>query len=342
VDRRLGRIRGRRAVADQVRFDREWAALRSLRRRPRGAAHRRRADLRRARQRRPPRAPELFRDDASRRAAGLLHRQGPAVGQPALRLAGAAPAAATAGGRALPPHVRPLRPGADRPLPRLRGVLGVPRGAPSPAGGAGSRGRRAPCSTRPGRAGRAADHRRGPRRHHPAGRAPARRARLPRHGRAPVRLQPDDPHRPHDVPRTTIIRSSTRGRTTTTRCAVVREPAGARVLAVLREARCRRPRPVVGSDRHRAEVPGAPLHAPGPGRPRPRQRGPHEPSGHGDGQLALRARAGQLTKRHARGCGSCRRTRGGFGRGGTAVTRCAYVSPNDRGLAPAAPGPAPW
>ena len=47
---RTGRAFGRRgAVADQVRFDREWAALRALRRRARRAADRRRPDLRRAR-----------------------------------------------------------------------------------------------------------------------------------------------------------------------------------------------------------------------------------------------------------------------------------------------------
>ena len=83
---------GRRgAVADQVRFDREWAALRALRGRARRAADRRRPDLRRAGQRRPPRAPGAVPATgwwpARRRT---LHRQGPAVGQPALRLAGAA------------------------------------------------------------------------------------------------------------------------------------------------------------------------------------------------------------------------------------------------------------
>ena len=91
---------GRRgAVADQVRFDREWAALRALRADARRAADRRRPDLRRARLRRPPRAPRAVpRRRRRRHAARRVHRQGPAVGQPALRLAGAAARAATAGG----------------------------------------------------------------------------------------------------------------------------------------------------------------------------------------------------------------------------------------------------
>ena len=59
----------------------------------RRAHHRRRPDLRRAGQRRPSRAPRAV--PGRRRggyAAGRLHRQGPAVGQPALRLAGDAAA----------------------------------------------------------------------------------------------------------------------------------------------------------------------------------------------------------------------------------------------------------
>ena len=88
----LGALRPAAArVADQVRFDREWAALRAYAAErgvrligdvpiyvaPGGADQRAH--------------PELFRDGARRRrAARRLHRQGPAVGQPALRLAGAA------------------------------------------------------------------------------------------------------------------------------------------------------------------------------------------------------------------------------------------------------------
>ena len=48
------------AVADQVRFDREWTALRRLRRRARRPSLRRRPHLRRPRRRRRGRPPELF------------------------------------------------------------------------------------------------------------------------------------------------------------------------------------------------------------------------------------------------------------------------------------------
>ena len=103
---------------------RAYAAERGVR------LHRRRADLRRAGQRRPPRRtpsssatgvvagvpPDAFTDD------------GPAVGQPALRLAGAAAARLPLVGRAAPAHVRARRPRADRPLPRLRRLLGGARG----------------------------------------------------------------------------------------------------------------------------------------------------------------------------------------------------------------------
>ena len=88
-----------RAINDQVRFDREWSALRAYAARARRAPDRRRADLRRARQRRP-RAPAraLPRRRRGRRPARRLHRQGPALGQPDLRLAARCAAGATAGG----------------------------------------------------------------------------------------------------------------------------------------------------------------------------------------------------------------------------------------------------
>ena len=82
---------GEDALDDQVRFDREWAALRVLRRGAGREADRRHPDLRRARLRRPAGAPgDLQGRRGRRRAAGRLHRQGPAVGQPAVRLARAA------------------------------------------------------------------------------------------------------------------------------------------------------------------------------------------------------------------------------------------------------------
>ena len=75
--------RGRGALEDQVRFDREWARAARVRGRARRAAARRRADLRRPGRRRPPRAPELFRPRRRRgRAAGRLHREGQLWGNP--------------------------------------------------------------------------------------------------------------------------------------------------------------------------------------------------------------------------------------------------------------------
>ena len=73
-----------------------------------------------------------------------------------------------------------------------------PRARPTRAAGAGGAGPgRAVFDAAAARARRAAGHRRGPRRHHRAGRPAAPRARLPGHGRHAVRLRPDDPHGPH-------------------------------------------------------------------------------------------------------------------------------------------------
>ena len=103
-----------------------------LRRRARRADHRRRPDLRRAGQRRPPRAPGAVPGRRRRRhAARRLHRQGPAVGQPALRLAGDAAPRLPLVGRPAAAHVLALRPRAHRPLPRLRRPTGRSRRARS-------------------------------------------------------------------------------------------------------------------------------------------------------------------------------------------------------------------
>ena len=65
---------GAARVADQVRFDREWGALRAYAARARRAADRRRPDLRRARRRRPPRvARALPARRRGRRAARRVH-----------------------------------------------------------------------------------------------------------------------------------------------------------------------------------------------------------------------------------------------------------------------------
>ena len=145
LDRRLGaRSPARGAVADQVRFEREWARAARLRApsaacgssatcrstsRPGGADHRAQ--------------PELFRDGV---VAGVppdaYTDDGPAVGQPALRLAGAAAPRLPLVDRAPAAHVRALRPRAHRPLPRLRRLLGGARGR--------ARRARGPLAARPG------------------------------------------------------------------------------------------------------------------------------------------------------------------------------------------------
>ena len=127
---------------------------------------------------RPPRAPGAVpRRRGGGHAAGRLHRQGPAVGQPALRLAGAAAPRLPLVDRAASAHVRALRRRADRPLPRLRRLLGGARAARATrSSGRWQRGPgRAPFDAARARARRAAADRRGPRRDHPGGRAPARR-----------------------------------------------------------------------------------------------------------------------------------------------------------------------
>ncbi len=187
LDRRLARIGGRPgALRPRV----GGAAL--ARRGARREADRGRADLRRGGLGRPPRAPGAVpRRRGRRHAAGRLHRQGPAVGQPAVRLAGAAAARVSLVDRALPPHVRALRRRADRPLPRLRLLLGgaarcAPRAERPLAPRAGTRAVRRRRSTA---LGRPAADRRGPRRDHARGHAVAPVARAPRDGRPAVRVR---------------------------------------------------------------------------------------------------------------------------------------------------------
>ena len=69
--------------------------------------------------------PELFRSGVRcRRATRCVHGRRAAVGEPAVRLAGAAPAAVPLVGRAAAADDVAVRPGPDRPLPRVRFVLG--------------------------------------------------------------------------------------------------------------------------------------------------------------------------------------------------------------------------
>ena len=141
---RTGRVRRPAdAVADQVRFDREWAALRRYAL-DRGVRLIGDVPIYVApRQRRPPRAPGALPGRRGRRhAARRVHRQGPALGQPALRLAGAAAARLPLVDRAPAPHVRALRPRPGRPLPRLRLLLvGARAGAATRCRATGARSR---------------------------------------------------------------------------------------------------------------------------------------------------------------------------------------------------------
>ena len=101
---------GEDALADQVRFEREWSALRALRARARRPHLRRHADLRRCGQRRARRASRAVRARRGRgRAAGQLLGDRPALGQSALRLARAPRDGLPLVDRALPAHVRARR-----------------------------------------------------------------------------------------------------------------------------------------------------------------------------------------------------------------------------------------
>ena len=152
--RRTGSRTGRASAApgaldDQVRFEREWSALRAYAAErgvrligdvpiyvaPGGADHARAARA-------------LPRRRGGRRAAGRLHRQGAAVGQPALRLAGAAPPRLPLVGGAAAAHLRALRPrarsttsAASSPTGRCRAARATPRRALGRGPG------RARCST---------------------------------------------------------------------------------------------------------------------------------------------------------------------------------------------------
>ena len=196
---------GRRAVADQVRFAREWSALRAYANErgvgligdvpiyvaPGGADH--------------VAWPQLFR---SGEVAGVppdaLSDSRPAVGQPACTTGRRCSAATTAGG--------PSACGARSRCSTSRGSTTsaassptgrCPRARRTRAAGAGGAGRGARCSTPPRGRWATAGHRRGSRRHHRAGRPPAPLARLPGHGRHAVRLRSRRPARaaPAGAPR---------------------------------------------------------------------------------------------------------------------------------------------
>ena len=118
-------------IADQVRFEREWSTLREYARErgirvigdvPIYVAQESVDHLTH---------PELFLDGRRRRRAARQARpDGAALGQPALRLGCGRSRGLPLVDRAAATHVRALRPRPDRPLPRLRGLLGDPRGRP--------------------------------------------------------------------------------------------------------------------------------------------------------------------------------------------------------------------
>ena len=190
----------RGAVADQVRFDREWAALRRLRGRARREDHRRRPDLRRA-----AAAPTTARTRSCSRSGAVAGTppdaytdKGQLWGNPLYDW----PAMQRRGYRWWTARLARTFELFDLArIDHFRGFVAywaVPAGAQHALSGSWKRGPgRAVFDARGARAGpRAAADRRGPRRHHPGGRAPARRPRLPGHGDRPVRLQPRRPAQP--------------------------------------------------------------------------------------------------------------------------------------------------
>ena len=318
-----------------------------VRGRARRAADRRRRDLRRARQRRPPRPsravptrlvagapPDAFSDDRA------------AVGQPAVRLAGAAPAPATAGGSS----------GCGGRCRCSTWPGSTTSAASSPTG----RCRRARGRALPGRwqrgPGRALFDgvRRSARRRlplvaedlgviTPAGRARCATRSGSRDARAPVRLRPGRPRAARTRSRTTSrTASSTRGPTTTTRRGLVRGSLDAERRSFVRRrqlARCRRrgARAVVGPD---------------PAGARPRRRGVaivqaqdvlglgsearmNDPGGRG-GNWRWQLEAGALTPALARRLREATEARGGWregvairavrGRRGTATARAVRAA----------------
>ena len=277
------------ALDDQIRFEREWQALRAYAAArgvriigdiPIYAGHRRRRPAG------PPGAvpPRCDR----RRAAGRVRRDGTALAQPALRLARAPRRRLPLVGRAPAARVPARRSGEDRPLPRLRLVLGRSGREPE------RRGRplapRARRGRLPGRRGGARPARRdrgGSRRDHGARPPPAPRARLPRHGRPPVRRRRRrEQPAPAAEPRRAVGRLHGDARQRHGARLVV-EPLGRRARL---DGAARR-RSVVGAARDRLALRGRAGDRAAAGRARARLGGAHEHAGDGGGQLALAARA---------------------------------------------------
>ena len=164
----------------------------------------------------------------------------------------------------------------------------VPSGSTTAAGGRWRRGPGAELFRgADGRARPAAGRRRGSRRDHRAGRAPPPRVRPAGHGRAPVRARarPDEPAPPGEPPGAVgrLHRHA-------------RQPHDARVVALALATRSERwtgldpGRSGVVADHRGVELTGRTGDRPAPGRPEPRQRSADEPPGHGVGQLAVALR----------------------------------------------------
>ena len=156
-----------------------------------------------------------------RRPAGRVLGDRAAVGQPAVRLAGAAPAAVPLVGRADAADAVAVRPRADRPLPRASSPTGRCRRGRGRA--AGGRWRRGPGSAR------CSTPRRASRRVElplvaedlgvitpPVERAAATSLGFPGMLVLQFGFDPDDPRSPHRLENHAAIAWSTRGRTTTT------------------------------------------------------------------------------------------------------------------------------
>ena len=125
--RRLGGVRGRGRARGAGALRARMGRASRVCRRSWSAGRRRRPDLRRGRGLRPRRASRALpaaRRGRRRRAAGRPQRARSALGKPALRLGRARADGVPVVDRPDAPRARARRPLPDRPLPRLRRVLG--------------------------------------------------------------------------------------------------------------------------------------------------------------------------------------------------------------------------
>ena len=315
LDRRLGAVRGPRRGRRPGPLRARVGGAAQLRRRARRAPDRRHGDLRRARQRRPPRPPGALPARAPWPGAppDAVRRPRPAVGQPALRLAGALRAS---GYRWWVERLRRTLALFDLArIDHFRGFVAywaVPAGAPDARGG---RWRRGP-GTRAVRRGlrassaTAAARRRGPRRDH-AGRSSGCATSSGCRGCSCSSSASIPTTRAARTARATTPRtgSSTPAPTTTTPRAAGTESLADGVRAPSRRgaapARDRRARAVVGADPAGALLAGAGRDHPGAGRARPRQRGADEqPRRRATGNWRWRMQPGALTATPPRACAS--------------------------------------